>query len=126
MLLKALNVIALMAVITIGGFSYLRPAIAQSLWAEDYKSNMFQCDHVMREHYIAKMAVEYTPSELTIRNLQSSELGLLDCHEYDKLRKKLISWGLNDNDLSMIGIEALEEQEYELRDFVRIHEFRYQ
>lgn len=86
---------------------------------------MFKCDQVMREHYIAKAAVEVQPSEGAIRNLEAAELGLLDCHSYDKLRKKLIAWGVTENDLSQIGLEALEEKKYELRNFVEIHEIRY-
>ena len=100
--------------------------LASTLWANDYKELMFNCDQVMREHYIAKRALEIDSSPVNLRNLQASEVGLLDCHEYDKLRKRMISWGLDGQDLSYIGIEALEEQDYELRDFVEIHEIRYQ
>ena len=107
-------------------FNEARPLLASTFWASDYKTLMFNCDQVMREHYIAKRALEYDSSPENLRNLQASELGLLDCHEYDKLRKRMISWGLNGDDLSYIGIEALEEQDYELRDFVEIHEIRYQ
>jgi hypothetical protein len=38
----------------------------------------------------------------------------------------MVAWGLSGDDLSVIGIEALEEQDYELREFVEIHEIRYQ
>lgn len=103
-----------------------RPLLANALWANDYKLLMFNCDQVMREHYIAKRTLEFESNPENLRNLQSSELGLLDCHEYDKLRKQMIAWGLSSEDLSSIGIEALEEQNYELRDFVEIHEIRYQ
>jgi hypothetical protein len=103
-----------------------RPLIANTLWSQDYKKLMFQCDQVMRDHYIAKRALEFDTSPENLRNLQSSELGLLDCHDYDKLRKRMVAWGLSGDDLSVIGIEALEEQDYELREFVEIHEIRYQ
>lgn len=122
---KILNIVLLLIITAYAGFALLRPNIALYTWGEDYKSLMFNCDHSMREHYIAKQAVEVSPSTITIKKLQASEVGLLDCHGYDKLRKKMIAWGLNGNDLSMLGIEALEEKEYELRSFVEIHEFRY-
>ncbi len=86
---------------------------------------MFNCDHAMREHYIAKKNLEIKNTEINIKNLQATELGLLKCHEYDKKRKFLISKGLSENDLQILGLEALEEKQYELRDFVEIHEFRY-
>ena len=60
------------------------------------------------------------------KKLKATEVGLLDCHEYDKLRKTMIEWGLTPANLSSIGIEALEERNYELRDFVEIHEIRYE
>ncbi len=107
------------------GYQVGSPVVASTIWAEDYKELMFKCDQSMRDHYIAKRAVELDPTKILIRNLQSSELSLMDCHEYDKLRKRMIKWGLDANDLSYIGIEALEEQNYELRDFVEIHEIRY-
>ena len=47
------------------------------------------------------------------------------CHEHDKRRKQLIAWGFDQNDLSRLGLQALEEQAYELERFVEIHEIRY-
>ena len=49
----------------------------------------------------------------------------MKCHDYDKKRKLLLSKGLTFLDLQSLGLEALEEKEYELRKFVEIHEFRY-
>ena len=43
-------------------------------WSADYKELMHQCDNAMREHYIAKKAVEFTPSETTVATLQATEL----------------------------------------------------
>jgi hypothetical protein len=102
-----------------------KPAITFATQGEDYKELMYQCDHAMREHYIAKKAVEFDANEMHIKNLQATELGLLQCHEYDKKRKELLANGLSPADLQMLGLEALEEKEYELRRFVEIHEFRY-
>ena len=102
-----------------------KPNIAIALWSEDYKQLMYACDQSMREHYIAKMAVEVDVSDTNLNNLKASELGLMTCHDYDKSRKKLISWGVSENMLSIIGLEAIEEKEYDLDKFVEIHEFQY-
>lgn len=104
----------------------MRPALATERWSADYKELMHQCDNAMREHYIAKKAVEFTPSEATVSTLQATELSLMACHDYDKLRKQMISWGLDSDALALIGLEAIEEKAYELDHFVQIHEFRYQ
>ena len=123
--LKIANGIALLVAAAVGLNYLAAPIFAAYWWRDDYKSLMFKCDQVMREHYIAKVAVETQPSAETVKNLEATEVGLLDCHSYDKLRKKLIAWGVTENELSEIGLEALEEKKFELRTFVEIHEIRY-
>ena len=121
----ALNIVAVLLVFTYGMVEYVIPKAAASFWEEDYKSLMFQCDHVMREHFIAKQLVLTEPSEKAVKNLDASEVGLLSCHEYDKLRKTLLSYGVSEAQLSLIGLEAIEENANEVRRFVEIHEIRY-
>lgn len=123
--LAAGNVLAILLVVAYGVVEYGGSYAAKQIWREDYKSLMFKCDQVMRDHYIAKQAIKLSPNEETIANLKAAEVGLLDCHEYDKLRKRMLSWGVSDNELSAIGLEALESESYELRRFVEIHEIRY-
>ena len=124
-ILVAGNLIAIGLVVGYFAWTLGGPVVATSLWGQDYKSLMFKCDHVMREHYIAKRAIEHSPSAETVRNLQATELGLLDCHDYDRLRKRMLVWGVTDERLSQLGLDALEEKAYELRRFVEIHEIRY-
>ena len=121
----ALNIVAVLLVFTYGMVEYVVPKAAASFWEEDYKALMFQCDHVMREHFIAKQLVLTEPSEKAVKNLDASEVGLLSCHEYDKLRKTLLSYGVSEVQLSLIGLEAIEENANEVRRFVEIHEIRY-
>jgi hypothetical protein len=56
---------------------------------------------------------------------EAAEVGLLDCHDYDKARKRMLAWRVSPDQLASIGLEALEEKKYELREFVKIHEIRY-
>ena len=123
--LLAGNIIAIALVVLYGAIEYGGPIVAAGLWRENYKSLMFKCDQVMRDHYIAKRAVVLDPNERTISNLSAAELGLLDCHDYDKMRKKMLSWGVSETQLSVIGLEAMESKAYELRRFIEIHEIRY-
>lgn len=119
------NIVAVLLVVAYGIAEFVVPTAATTLWKEDYKSLMFQCDQVMREHFIAKQLVLADPSEKAIRNLDASEVGLLSCHEYDKLRKTLLTYGVPEAQLSLIGLEAIEEKANEIRRFVEIHEIRY-
>ena len=119
------NVLAVVLVFVYGLIEYVVPQVALKLNKENYQSLMFQCDHVMREHFIAKQLVVVSPSEKTIKNLEASEVGLLTCHEYDKLRKQLLSYGASEVQLSMIGLEVMEKKAEDVQRFVEIHEIRY-
>ena len=90
-----------------------------------YGEHVFLCDNAMRQHFIAKSRVVSLPSTETVSSLKSAELGLIDCHEYDKFRKKLITYGLNENDLSEMGLKAIEKSRTELRTLVEQHEISY-
>ncbi len=124
-LLIAVNLLAAFVVIVWGADRYIAPLIAGAVYGDEYKEMMFQCDHVMREHFIAKQLVLATPTEETIRNLEAAEIGLTTCHDYDKLRKKMIGWGVNENELASLGLEAIEKRATDVRKFVEIHEIRY-
>ena len=119
------NALAILVVLALGTERYVAPRVAEAIYADRYKDLMFQCDHVMREHFIAKQMVLASTNEETIRNLDAAEIGLTACHEYDKLRKTLGSWGLSETALARIGLEAIEERARDVRRFVEIHEIRY-
>ena len=124
-LLTLLNIFSIFIVLAIGAEYFLLPKISISYYDDDYKNLMFKCDNAMREHFISKQLVITNPSDEVIKNLESSEVALLDCHDYDKLRKKLLAYGVTEVELSTIGLDALEAKSESIRDFVEIHEIRY-
>ena len=124
-LLLAGNVIAILVVLAMGIERYVAPSVAEAVYGDRYKELVFQCDHVMREHFIAKQMVLASTNEETIRNLDTAEIGLTACHEYDKLRKRLGSWGISESALARLGLEAIEKRAREVRTFVETHEIRY-
>ncbi len=85
----------------------------------------FECDNAMRGHLLAKQRLVGTPSEDNVIALKAAEIGLLDCQEYDLMRKRLIRWGLTDNELSEMSLLAIEKKGQDLMDVIRIHEIRY-
>jgi hypothetical protein len=123
--LTILNTVAASALLAALAYEFVLPIAAAAVNRNEYKQIMYECDHAMRDHFIAKSAVETSPSELRIANLDASELGLLVCHDYDKLRKRLLVLNVSEDMLSQIGLEAIEEKNYQLRKFVEIHEIRY-
>jgi hypothetical protein len=124
-LLTVLNVIALIVVAILGVKQLALPMIAKHVYKSEYKELMFKCDDAMRDHLIAKSRVVASPSPEAIRGLHAAEVGLMTCHDYDVLRKKLLGYGLSENDLSTIGLEAIEEKAKDVRYFVETHEIRY-
>lgn len=124
-MLRKLNYAVLGLVLVALSYEYVLPPAAVFSYGAEYKSLMYECDHAMRSHFIAKKTVEFGPNEKSIANLDASEVGLLACHEYDLLRKNLQRYNVSNASLETLGLSALEEKEYELKAFVKTHEIRY-
>ena len=124
-MLTVLNVIALAIIFFYAARELAIPFVAEELYRDRYKELVFQCDNVMRDHFIAKNQVLTGPSPEAFRQLRVAEAGLLTCHEYDVLRKKLVWLGITENRLAQIGLEAIEEKATDVRAFVETHEIRY-
>lgn len=90
-----------------------------------YQEATYRCDRAMRDHLIAKQQVFRAPGKETIAQLTSAEVALLDCQDYDMLRKRLIQWGLDENDLSLMALKAIEAKDRNLQQVIEIHEIRY-
>ena len=123
--LVVLNIIAALSIIALAAKFVAMPIVAKQVYKERYKSLVFQCDEVMRGHFIAKNNAVLAPSEQSIRELRAAEVSLLSCHDYDKLRKRLQTFGLGEGELAGLGIEAIEEKARDVRTFVETHEIRY-
>ncbi|MGH1379167.1 MAG: TIGR03982 family His-Xaa-Ser system protein [Alphaproteobacteria bacterium] len=100
-------------------------ALIKSVYAEKYTNLVFKCDQAMREHFISKQIVAQKPNKENANALMESEIALIDCQDYDMTRKKLLSFGLNESDLSELGLRAIEEKSEDIRKVVEIHEIRY-
>ena len=66
-----------------------------NFYQSEYSNLVYKCDHSMRDHFIAKAEVLKEITEDTLENLDQTELALIDCHEYDLLRKKINSIWIN-------------------------------
>lgn len=90
-----------------------------------YAEATYRCDRVMREQLFAKQTVNSRPSKETVQALKASELALIDCQDYDLMRKRLIMLGLDENALSYMALQAIESKKHDLQEVVEIHEIRY-
>jgi hypothetical protein len=120
-----LNIVALLVIFAFGFREFVQPRIVKAVYQKRYQELMFKCDNVMREHLIAKNRMLSEPSDDSINTLKAAEIGLLECHDYDVLRKHLISLGLTDNDLAVMGLKAIEEEATDVKTFVKEHELKY-
>ena len=111
--------------ILIGSF-YKAPYkyLIRSYYGGEFARLVYLCDSAMREHYIAKNQLLQKMNEESKTLLSSAEIGLLDCHEYDKLRKKLIILGLNEADLSLISLNYIEKKSEDLIEVIKAHEIK--
>ena len=94
-------------------------------YQDEFNELSYKCDNAMREHFLAKAKLVSKPNKKDVQNLKASELALLDCHSYDQFRKKLISYGLSENDLAQIFLNSLEKNKTELQKFITEHEIRF-
>lgn len=120
-----LNIFCSIIIIFLGLKIFLAPILGKIIWGEEYKKLAFGCDNVMREHLITKNELKLKVNKKNVQNLRSAELGLISCHDYDILRKKLLIWGVSNRELSLLSLEAIEENTNDVRDFIKTHEFSY-
>lgn len=89
-----------------------------------YQEATYKCDRAMREHLLAKQKLEAKPSLENVRNLEASEIALIDCQDYDLLRKRLMLLGLDETALSYMALKAIEAKAKDLQNVIEIHEIR--
>ena len=94
----------------------LVPVTAYYFFKDDYMALASECANAMDESWF----VDQSGSE---KLEQSSRIHLLRCHEYDKLRKKMMIMGLGENVLAYLGLKALEVNQRTAEEFVEQHRF---
>ena len=117
-----LILVAMLGFILGSTWRYPQQYLVMKVYGKTYSDKLYKCDNAMRDHYIAKAKLMYQADKTNLQDLESSELSLIDCHSYDKLRKKLIWFGLTDNELGMLGLKAIEQNKVDLSKIVEIHE----
>ena len=107
--------------------------LALPLWREgvmayaqdEYGLLVEQCDGAMRDHFQAKQANVLAPSEETGEALAAGEIGLIVCQDYDLYQKRLLQWGLREDELAQMRLKAIEARASDLTEVVDTHEIRF-
>ena len=86
-------------------------------YQSEYIELTLKCAHAMDSNWYIE--------QLDNPDIQkSSEIQLLDCHDYDKLRKIMLSHGVNENKLSYLALIALEIDQKPASELSAHHKFR--
>lgn len=94
---------------------FLYPIGTALYYSNDFMKYTAECDTAMEADWY------YSQSENFDK--KSNEIQLINCHEYDKLRKVLLMSGLNENYLSWLGLKSLELNQRPVNEFTRKHKF---
>lgn len=115
------------------GLGLVAAWLAMPLWREavmawhqdSYGTLVYHCDTAMRDHFAARQEAAARPSREAGRALYSAEIALLDCQDYDLYQRRLMQWGLREEELQRMRLEAIEAKASDLFDVIDIHEIRY-
>lgn len=90
-----------------------------------YGALVEKCDSAMRDHLQAKMHAADAPSREAGMALYAGEVGLIVCQDYDLYQKRLLQWGLSENELAQMRLKAIEARAGDLDEVVATHEIRF-
>ncbi len=98
---------------------YVRPLIAEYSHSGEYKRLALECDLAMHEEAALRELIEN--DQQTERLRLSADVGMIVCHDYDILRKKLLIQGVSEDRLAMLGLEVLEVEQITVQQMVDAH-----
>jgi hypothetical protein len=113
------KVVLSLGVLTFILVEYVRPLVVDRLYSDEYKWLAIQCDNAMHD----EVSIRFSNRALEKQELliKSADVELLVCHEYDKLRKKMLSLGVGEEQLALHGLEALEIESIPVSRMVEPH-----
>lgn len=92
---------------------------------ERYGLLVEQCDGAMREHQQARQMTALNPAPEVHKALSASEIGLIICQDYDLYQKKLLQWGLREDELAQMRLRAIEARASDLTEVIETHAIQY-
>jgi len=118
---KILNFVFKISVILIA-ITYLSkeviiPEFVYQTNKDEYMKLTLDCAFAMDSNW-------YIEQQTDTNLIKSSEIQLLDCHDYDKLRKYMLSSGISEYSLSGLGLVALEINQKPAEQLAKQHKFR--
>jgi len=105
---------------------YLFPWASWSIHANEYRRLVVECDQAMHDEIVLRdMSGASGSTDISIKNgnlmKASGDVGLTVCHDYDKLRKRLLIPGVSEERLALLGLEGLENEKIPVSRMVEPH-----
>lgn len=94
--------------LTVTLIEYVGPWLAYSIYQEEFKRLAFECDLAMHDEVAIRNLTGDGPAIEALKT--SSNIQLAICHQYDKLRKRLLIYGVSEEHLALLGLEVLETE----------------
>lgn len=98
---------------------YIRPFIADRYYRDEYRKLAADCDLAMHDEAALRKGTVGSAKDPALEI--SAAVGLLVCHEYDKLRKRMLILGVSQEQLALHGLEALEFEQISVDRMVEPH-----
>lgn len=87
--------------------------------ADEYRRLVVECDLAMHDEAALRNAD--LPEDKATAMRITGDVGLLVCHDYDKLRKRMLIAGVNEHQLALLGLEGLELERIPVSRMVEPH-----
>lgn len=118
-LIRWAQVVIAACLLAIVFIEYVLPLLATKVYGKEFQRLALECDHAMHnEMAIRDLA---TNGKLPHSLLISGAVELAVCHRYDKLQKRLLLFRVPEEQLSLLGLEALESERVPLSRMVDPH-----
>lgn len=115
----ASHLIIALCLLIIVTMQYVVPFVAGRYYASEFRRLTTECDQAMHDEAVLREGTAGAAKDkaLTI----SADIGLAVCHDYDKLRKRMLILGVTEERLALLGLEALEIEQIPVERMVQPH-----
>ncbi len=98
---------------------YAVPALADWYYQDEYRKLAAECDQAMHEEAALRPGTAGSAKNPALA--LSADVELMVCHEYDKLRKRLLGLRVSEGRLALRSLEALEIEQIPVSRLVAPH-----
>jgi hypothetical protein len=98
---------------------YVAPMLADWYFQDEYRQLAAECDRAMHDEVALRPGTAGAAKHPVLP--LSADVALAVCHDYDKLRKRLLAFGVSEQTLALRGVEAIENERIPVSRMVSPH-----